>query len=145
VADATQGAGGTIRLPRALANRIFDHVRGRSGQEVCGLVAARAGAPTRAIPIPNVAAQPESRYRMDPATLIRALYDIEAAGETLFALYHSHPRGPSRPSSIDVAEAEYPQAFYLIVSLDTKGVIEMRGFRIRDGRAWEAELELEDG
>lgn len=134
-----------VRLQRSIANAIFDHVRSRSGHEVCGLIAAHGGTPSRALPIPNIDPQPECRYRMDPAALVRALYDIESRGEALFAIYHSHPRGPSRPSSIDVAEAEYPQAFYLIVSLDTKGVIEMRGFRIRNGAAREIDLEIEGG
>jgi proteasome lid subunit RPN8/RPN11 len=112
---------------------------------VCGLIAARDGAATRTLVIPNIATQPECRYRMDPAVLVRSLYDIESRGESLFAIYHSHPRGPSSPSSIDVAEAEYPQAIYLIVSLDTQGVLEMRAFRIRNGAAAEIELEIESG
>lgn len=134
--------GEIIRLPRHIANRIFDHVRGKSEQEVCGLIAARDGLPIREVPIPNVAHQPEWRYRMDPRSLVKTLCEIETRGEELFAIYHSHPRGPSVPSSIDVAEAQYPRVIYFIVSLNTKGVLELRGFRIRDGQAWEVELEI---
>jgi proteasome lid subunit RPN8/RPN11 len=132
-----------IRLPRSIANQIFDQVRGEIEREVCGLIAAREGIATRTLPVPNIATRPECRYRMDPAALVDALYDIEARGETLFAIYHSHPHGPSRPSVIDIAEAEYPEAIYFIVSLDTKGVLEMRGFRIQGGRAVESELEIQ--
>ena len=130
------------RLPRTIANRIFDHIRQNADLEACGLIAAADGIPMRCLPIANVAADPAHRYRMDPNALVRGLYELEAAGETLFAIYHSHPAGPAAPSAIDIAEASCPDTLYLIVSLGTRGVMEMRGFRIADGRAVEVELEI---
>jgi proteasome lid subunit RPN8/RPN11 len=53
------------------------------------------------------------------------------------AIYHSHPDAPALPSLTDIAQHEYPGLLYLIVSLDTEGVLEMRGFRIRDGAVQE--------
>lgn len=129
-------------LPRTLANRIFDHVREDDRHEACGLVSARDGEPLRCLRIPNVAADTARRYRMDPAALVRAMFGIEAAGETLHAIYHSHPCGPAAPSAIDIAEAGYPEALYLIVSLGTRGVMEMRAFRLVNGDAFEVELEI---
>jgi len=51
-------------------------------------------------------------------------------GEELFAIFHSHPAAPAEPSALDMAQAGYPDALYLIVSLGTCGVLELRGFRI---------------
>ena len=50
--------------------------------------------------------------------------------EELFAIYHSHPTAPAEPSATDLEMANYPDALYLIISLNTKGVLEMRGFRL---------------
>lgn len=138
------GSGIPIRIPAEIADGIFDQARARPQHEICGIVAARGGEPVRLHPIPNVAPDPRDRYRMDPAALVQAIYAIESAGEEVFAIYHSHPQSPAEPSAIDIAEATWPTALYLIVSLAIPGVIEMRGFRIRDGEATEVELLIGD-
>ena len=63
-------------------------------------------------------------------------------GEELFAIYHSHPTSPAIPSAVDLEQAVYPAALYLIISLNTKGLLEMRGFRIDDRKAVEIPLIL---
>lgn len=133
-----------IRVPGTIADGIFDHARANPEHEICGFVSARGDEPSRLHPVPNIAPDPRDRYRMDPAALVRTLFEMESAGEALFAIYHSHPRGPCEPSAIDIAEATWPTALYLIVSLAIPGVIEMRGFRIRDGEATEVELLIGD-
>jgi hypothetical protein len=42
-------------------------------------------------------------------------------------------------------QAAYPDALYLIVSLDTKGVLELRGYRLRESAVESVELELLEG
>ncbi len=54
---------------------------------------------------------------------------FEAAGEELVAIYHSHPVSQPYPSPTDRAEAHYPDAFYILVSLRT-GEAEVRAFTI---------------
>src|SRR5687768_9582309 len=54
---------------------------------------------------------------------------IEAAGEELVGIYHSHPVSQPYPSPTDRAEAHYPDALYILVSLRT-GTPEVRAFRI---------------
>jgi proteasome lid subunit RPN8/RPN11 len=134
--------GEALRLPRRIVNDLLDHARACPGEEVCGLISARDGAAQRAVPVANAAPHPEYRYAMDPRGQIAALREMREAGEELLAIYHSHPASPAAPSTIDVAEAGYPDAVYLIISLSTEGVLEMRGFRIRDGRAREVALEI---
>lgn len=136
--------GGTLRLPRRIVNQLLDHARASTGQEVCGLISARAGGASRSIPVANTASYPEYRYRMDPAGQIAALRQMRDAGEELLAIYHSHPSSPAAPSATDIAEAGYPDAVYLIISLNTKGVLEMRGFRIRENGVTEVALEIEE-
>ena len=59
----------------------------------------------------------------------------------MVAIYHSHPDSPPLPSSADLAQANYPEALYLIISLQTRGVLEMRGFRLKDNAIIELQLE----
>lgn len=131
-----------LQLPRVVANLVFDHVRRHPGHESCGLIAARGGIPCRSLAIPNVADDPAHRYRMDPASLVRRLYELETVQETLYAFYHSHPAGPAFPSMIDIAEATWPDTPYIIVSLGIRGVMEMRAFLLAGGRAEEIALEI---
>ena len=130
-------------LPRRIVNQLLDHARAGAGQEICGLISAYDGLVRRAIPVANVAPRPEHRYAMDPAGQIAALRAMREADEDLLAIYHSHPASPAAPSTIDIAEAGYPEAIYLIISLNTKGVLEMRGFRIRGEAVGEVVLEIE--
>lgn len=130
------------RIPRRIATQILDHARAEPGREICGVIAARDGLPVAATPIANIASDPTHRYAMDPEALIRALFRMEQTGETLYAIYHSHPASPAAPSAIDIAEAGWPEALYLIISLNTKGVLEMRGYRIRGGASVEVPLEI---
>ena len=46
-------------------------------------------------------------------------------------IYHSHPVSQPYPSPTDRAEAHYPDAFYILVSLRT-ATPEIRAFRISD-------------
>ncbi len=130
----------SARIPRRIATRILDHARTEPGREICGVIAARNGLPVAVTPIANIASDPAHRYAMDPEALIRTLFRMEQAGEGLYAIYHSHPVSPAAPSAIDIAEAGWPEALYLIVSLNTKGVLEMRGYRIRGGASVEVPL-----
>jgi proteasome lid subunit RPN8/RPN11 len=81
---------------------------------------------------------------MDPAQQIAALRTMRESGEQLFAIYHSHPNSPPLPSPTDLAQSNYPEALYLIISLQTRGVLEMRGFRLNDGAVTEAALEISE-
>ena len=133
---------GSTPLPRTLVNQMLRHAQSSPRAEVCGLVAARDGTPVRYLPIDNVADAPERLFRMDAAQQIDALRALREAGESLFAIFHSHPGAPARPSERDLREAGYPQALYLIASLNTRGVLEMRAYRLRDGQALEVPLEI---
>ncbi len=119
-----------VTLPRPLVNTMLHHAQLAPGSEVCGLIGARDGVPTRCYPVANVAAEPGHLFRMDPRGQIDAMRTMREHGENLFAIYHSHPASPPAPSNIDLKEAGYPEALYLIISLDTKGVLEMRGWRL---------------
>ena len=131
-----------IRIPRTIVNQILSHAQRSPECEVCGLISAADGEPKRVYPVANAASRPGELFRMDPKGQIDAMRSMREADETLFAIYHSHPCAPAMPSARDLEEISYPEVLYLIVSLDTQGVLEMRGFRLNAGRARDAELEV---
>jgi len=131
-----------IILPRHVVNHILHQAQTSPEVEVCGLISSKQGRPQRCIPVPNVSDQPQRLFAMDPKSQIDALRDVRERNEELFGIYHSHPHSPAEPSDTDLDQAGYPEALYVIVSLNTKGVLEMRGFRLKNGKAEQVQLEI---
>lgn len=118
-----------IFLPRPLYQQLIHHLSTVYPQEGCGFVAGSHGRATHIYPIPNQLHSP-THYQMAPQAQISTLYAIEAAHKQLLAIYHSHPNSPPVPSATDIAQAAYPQAMHLIVSLQNKTNPIIRGYRI---------------
>jgi len=116
------------------------HVAAEAPLEACGLVAGAAGASAAVFPVTNVLHSPV-RFRMAPDEQVQALLATEAAGQVLLAIYHSHPAGPTVPSPVDRAEADY-EAIYLIWS-PVGATWLVRAFRLAAGRWREVPLRLE--
>ncbi|MCX7675779.1 MAG: M67 family metallopeptidase [Alteraurantiacibacter sp.] len=119
----------SVALPRSLVNQLLHLAQSSPEAEVCGLIGALADEPVSCYPVANVASDPARRFRLDPAGQIAAMRQMRERGERLYAIFHSHPSAPAEPSPLDRAEASYPDTLYLIISLNTQGVLEMRGFR----------------
>lgn len=133
-----------IELPRTLAVQLLTHAQSSPDREICGLVAARNGEPDRAIRISNASPQPGQLFEMDDAELIAAMKSMREAGESLFAIYHSHPASAPTPSATDLERAGHPETLHLIISLGTKGVLEMQGWRMIDGAAKPVEIGISE-
>lgn len=132
-----------ICLPRKLIHQLLHLAQQSPSVEVCGLVGADAnGLPVSCYPVSNSANTPENRFLLDAQEQISAMKHMREAGESLFAIYHSHPSAPAEPSPTDLEQASYPEALHLIISLNTKGVLEMRGFKIAENHAQEVNLRL---
>jgi proteasome lid subunit RPN8/RPN11 len=82
------------------------------------------------------------RYSLDAQDQFRIMRQMEDAGEELVAIYHSHTASAAFPSQTDVNLALYPDAVYVIVSLENFDDPEVRGFWIRDGKIDDAELDI---
>ena len=123
----------TIKIPRHLANQIMQHAQSDDLFEVCGLISEKNGEPFRLYPVMNVAEKPARFYQMDGREQIEAMKKMRENDESLFAIYHSHPSSEAYPSKIDIEQSEYPDAIYFIVSLDTKGVLDLRAFKLKAG------------
>src|SRR5262245_61313849 len=124
-----------------MVDEIVAHAREEWPKECCGVVAAENGSATRVYRAENAARQPNLGYLIEGIDLYRIWSEIEAQGWVLEAIYHSHPKSPAKPSQTDINLADqWPDAVYLIVSLEDDENPDLRGFRIADGRYEEIEL-----
>lgn len=135
----------SVDVPAAIVEAIVDHARAEDPNEACGLIigeasAADGGRPLRWEPVRNKAASP-FRYEIDPQDLLRLTLATDDAGETFWAIVHSHVRTAARPSPTDIGLALYPDALYVLVSLAVDAP-EIRAWRIVDGEVFEVELRV---
>lgn len=128
-----------MRISQGLIDEIVAHARDDLPNECCGMVGGGDGAAASVYRAANAEASP-FRYSISAKDQFRLMREIEAAGEELVAIYHSHTKSPAYPSQTDVNLAGWPDAVYLIVSLADPGAPELKGFWIRDGQIEEAEL-----
>jgi len=129
-------------LPRPLVQQLLAQAQAKPADEICGLIAGIGSSANRCLQIKNVAEDTSQAFEMDPEALINAQKNIREASEELFAIYHSHPTAPAVPSARDLAESGYPDTLYLIISLNTKGVLELRGWRLDGEQTVEEPLRI---
>jgi proteasome lid subunit RPN8/RPN11 len=130
-----------VRIPRALVDELIEHAREDAPNECCGMIGGRDGEAITLHRTRNAEASPY-RYSIDGQELIDTYNEIEAAGQELVAIYHSHTASAPVPSQTDINLAGWPDAVYLIVSLQNSEDPQLKGFFIRDQQVTEAEVEV---
>jgi len=134
----------TLELPRPLVNKILAHAQQNDETEVCGLIGNSADGEKTYYSINNIADNPDCRFLMDAPQQISAMKKMREKQQQLFAIVHSHPHASAQPSQLDIQENAYKDVFYIIISLNTKGVLEMRAYEQTDDDMQEVELILEE-
>jgi proteasome lid subunit RPN8/RPN11 len=133
----------SVVVSAELVQSIVDHARVDYPNEACGLVvgdrpAADGGVALRFEPVRNRAASPY-RYEIHPDDLLRLTIATDDADEVFWAIVHSHVRSHAYPSPTDVGLAFYPDALYLLVSLEADEPA-LGAFRIVDATIFPVEL-----
>lgn len=118
----------TIFLPRPLVNKILAHAQQSPDIEICGLIGNNTANDKDYYAVENVSRNPSCQFLMDAPQQINAMKKMRDKHQELFAIVHSHPTTDAAPSQLDIKENGYKDAYYIIVSLNTKGVLEMRGY-----------------
>ncbi len=131
----------SLTLKRAQMFAMQRHINYEAPLEACGLLGGKNGVVELVLPVKNAAGS-RVRFEMDPTAQRRAIEQIEAEGLEVVAIFHSHPKGPSIPSSTDIAEASY-QAVNIIWSKAGRRW-QARGFWIEAGHAAEVPLTVVD-
>lgn len=130
-----------IELDRSFFDEIVRQATEEFPNEACGLIAAADGRPTKVYAMRNADASPVT-YRLDPKEQLHVFNDIDERGWELWAIYHSHTHSQAYPSETDRRQAFYPEARYLILSLEDRDDPALRGFRILDGEITEEEVSI---
>ena len=133
----------TLYLPRPLVNEMLAHAQQHDDVEVCGLIGNDKQDNKSYYPIDNVSNNPNCQFLMDAPQQISAMKKMRERGQELFAIVHSHPTSNAMPSQKDIDESSYKDVLYIIISLNTKGVLEMRAYTQQPDSMQEIELILE--
>ncbi|NOX61365.1 MAG: M67 family metallopeptidase [Chloroflexi bacterium] len=118
-------------LPKHIYQAIIEHAREGKPEEVCGLLRGRENEVIDIHRAQNVAPHRIMDYEVDPLALLKQ-FDWEDEGDELIAIYHSHPQDPAYPSASDAINAHYPDAVYIICSLQDDDQPVLRGFHMRE-------------
>ena len=99
-----------------ILGRIAAETKADPHREICGLLLGREGTIEEARACRNVAADPATRFEIDPAALLAAHRAARSGGRAVIGCYHSHPSGSARPSPRDAADAAPDGSLWLIAS-----------------------------
>ena len=105
-----------LMLPRRLAITLLHAAQVAQPEPVSGVVLARQGQPAR------------------------WLEGDVPEGAELWARLWSVPTAPAEPTAEQIADGD----LHLVISLNTKGVLEMRAWQLQDGRPQERRLKVLD-
>jgi proteasome lid subunit RPN8/RPN11 len=120
-----------------MVEAIVAHARADYPNEACGVIvgdrpAADGGVALRWVPMRNEYESPY-RYRIHAQDLYPVLVEVDDSDELAFwAIVHSHVRSAAYPSPTDIAQAVFPEALYVLVSLEADEPA-IGAFRIVDG------------
>lgn len=135
----------SLSIPQAIYDEIIAHARQGKPEEICGILRGRGAEAFELYRAENVATERIENYDVDPKALMRQ-FEFEEAGDELMGIYHSHPVSVAWPSATDAWNANYPDSYYLICSLEYDDAPIVRAFRMQasfpdvDGEALRANL-----
>jgi [CysO sulfur-carrier protein]-S-L-cysteine hydrolase len=145
-----------LQIPHHIVEDMVAHARELDPFECCGLLAGTGGQVVRQYRIKNTVAEDaravqvfgeadvkrlghlpqatraEVAYFMDPKEMLGAFKDMRQRELDLLVIYHSHTHSPAYPSTTDIGLAYYPDAAYLIISLEDKRKPDLRAYWIKD-------------
>lgn len=135
-----------LTIPLDVAEEMIAHAFAEAPNEACGLLSGSLadGRAIRYHPARNADASPYV-YTVDPEDLVRIVFGIEDDGEELVGIFHSHTHTPAEPSPTDRRQAQYPDVFYVLVTLSDPAAQPadcLRAWRIEGGEAREVPLRL---
>ncbi len=108
-------------LPHDLRHALVEHALEKRPHEACGILIGSIehglAQVKRVIPVPNIAENTETTFRIDDRVLVSVISKLAQSDDMLIGFYHSHPKGAAIPSPTDIRLATYPDALSVIVGL----------------------------
>jgi [CysO sulfur-carrier protein]-S-L-cysteine hydrolase len=137
-----------IEIPADVREAMVAHALAEYPNEACGVLSGslngspgEPAAADRFFPMRNADASPVM-YRLDPKEQLHVFNELEDAGLDLVGIYHSHTHSEAYPSDTDKRLAFYPEAHYLLLSLQDRDQPVLRGFTILDGVVEEQDVTI---
>ncbi len=130
-----------LTLPKMFIDEMIAHAREEAPNECCGIIAGQDGRAVKLFRGRNSEASPY-RYNVDPQDLFRIHRECDGNGWEFLTIYHSHTASEAYPSPTDVRLAFWPDAYYVLVSLQDPENPAVRAFRIVDGAVSEEEIRV---
>ena len=137
-----------LYIDEKYAKEMVAHALQDDPDECCGILAGPDGKVVKLYRMTNTERSPY-RYSMDPKEQISVDREMDDKGWELLAIYHSHTHSAAYPSSTDVRMATWPDgtsiwpdAHYILVSLEDHDNPPVRAFRITDGSVTEEEVRV---
>ncbi len=126
-----------MEIPAEIRDEMVQHALEEDPNECCGILAGAGGIVLQHYRITNTERSPY-RYSMDGRELNQVLHELDDNGWEMQVIYHSHTHSPAYPSDTDVRlAANWPDPYYLLVSLMDKQSPDVRTFTIVDGTVTE--------
>jgi len=93
-------------IPETVRAEMLAHAKACLPNEACGYLVgdSAAGRIRRFVPITNAAGSP-TRFVFEPHEQLATEQAIDAAGEQVIGIAHSHPNGEPTPSAVDIDDA----------------------------------------
>ena len=129
-----------LELPQAFIDEMVAHALEDAPNECCGIIAGNGdGIATKLFRAKNAEASPY-RYSVGGDDLFRIFRECDANDWSFLGIYHSHTASEAYPSPTDVRLAFWPEAYYILVSLQDAENPVVRAFRIIDEAVTEEDL-----
>ncbi len=132
----------SLTLTRRHSQEIIAHAmdeaeRDDGPRECVGLIVCHVTThDCRVLRLVNSHDDPENHFAVRDRDVRKVYRELMRRGEYIDTIYHSHTRVAAVPSRGDVANADLPDAHYLIVATSGRGRA-LRSWRIVDGEATE--------
>jgi proteasome lid subunit RPN8/RPN11 len=133
-----------FKLEQQYIDQMIAHAREDVPNECCGVLLGRDGRVHQFRRCTNAEHSPY-RYSVDPRELLEIDRDARRNDWEVVAIYHSHTHTDAYPSPTDVRLAAYPEAVYVLVSLQHADQPVVRAYHIRDGEISEEPIEATGG
>ena len=136
-----------LTIAREHLDAMIAHARRDHPDEACGVIVGPEGSDSaeRLVAMTNAERSP-TFFRFDPAEQLQLYKDMDAAGEEIVVVYHSHTATEAYPSRTDISLASEPQAHYVLVSTaespEADGPVSVRSYRILEGTVTEEDIEV---
>lgn len=133
-----------IEISEKQKQEIFEHAKTAGKHEACGILAGKAGKVEKVYKMANTSDSPETCYFMDPKEQLKVMKEIRNKDLEMIGIYHSHVGSGAYPSARDVELAFYPEAIYVIISLQNINNPILRAFRIKEETIKEEEIKVKE-